>query len=111
MDCVDLAAIVFARASQNIAGTPAVSEVVREQGRAMRTSSRDPLAWIARPNGMTWHPSVLMRLIFVVLVIILVVGSAAMGVRPRTPREWTLVWVLLVFLAWALVGFGWLRSA
>ena len=60
---------------------------------------------------MTWHPSVLMRLIFLVLVVVLVVAGVATGVRPRSAREWTLVWALLVFLAWALVGFGWLRSA
>jgi hypothetical protein len=41
-----------------------------------------------------------MRLIFVVLVILLVVVSAVTRARPRTAGVWTLVWVLLVFLAW-----------
>jgi hypothetical protein len=52
-----------------------------------------------------------MPLIFVALVVALVVTSALMRVNPRTAREWTWVWALFVFLAWALVGFGWLRSA
>lgn len=59
---------------------------------------------------MTRNPSVLMLLVFVALVFALVVASAVMRARPRTAREWTLVWALFVFLAWALVGFGWLRS-
>jgi hypothetical protein len=53
----------------------------------------------------------LMRLIFIVLVAVLVMAGLSTRARPRTAREWTLVWALLVFLAWALVGFGWLRSA
>lgn len=52
-----------------------------------------------------------MLLVFVVLFVALVVGGVFTRARPRTAREWRLVWVLLVFLAWALVGFGWLRSA
>jgi hypothetical protein len=59
---------------------------------------------------MAWHPSLVMRLIFVILVVALIVASAVTGKRPKSAREWTLVWVLFVFLAWALVGFGWLRS-
>jgi hypothetical protein len=51
-----------------------------------------------------------MLLVFVVLVGALVAASAVTRTRPRTAREWQLVWILLVFLAWALVGFGWLRS-
>ena len=61
-------------------------------------------------NGMTRNPSILMLVTFLVLVVALVVASAVMRARPRTAREWTLVWALFVFLAWALVGFGWLRS-
>ena len=60
---------------------------------------------------MTRHPSLLMLLVFVVLFAALIVASAVTRTRPRTARDWRLVWVLLVFLAWALVGFGWLRSA
>jgi hypothetical protein len=52
-----------------------------------------------------------MLLVFVVLFAALIVASAVARTRPRTARDWRLVWVLLVFLAWALVGFGWLRSA
>ncbi|HEU4892013.1 MAG TPA: hypothetical protein VFT47_10715 [Vicinamibacterales bacterium] len=47
---------------------------------------------------MTWHPLVLMQI------------RADDGGRPGNQRAWTLVWAVLVFLAWALVGFGWLRS-
>lgn len=60
---------------------------------------------------VTWHPSVLMRLIFVILVVALVVASAVTRVGPRTARDRTFAWIVLVFLAWALVGFEWLRSA
>jgi hypothetical protein len=59
---------------------------------------------------MNWHPLELMRLLFVVLVGALIVAAMTTRARPRSPREWTLVWVVLVFLAWALLGFGWLRS-
>jgi len=59
---------------------------------------------------MTWHPLVLMQIIFLVLVIGMVIAGLTTRARPRTQRAWRLVWALLVFLAWALVGFGWLRS-
>ncbi len=59
---------------------------------------------------MTWHPLYLMRVIFVVLVCVLVVASAITNARPQTTRQWTLVRLVLVFLAWALLGAGWLRS-
>ena len=49
-------------------------------------------------------------MVFVALLCVLVVIAATSEARPRTPREWTLVWMVLVFLAWALLGFGWLRS-
>jgi hypothetical protein len=59
---------------------------------------------------MNWHPLELMRIVFVVLLCALVVTAVTTGARPRTRREWTLLWIVLVFLAWALLGFGWLRS-
>jgi hypothetical protein len=59
---------------------------------------------------MNRHPLELMRMVFVALLCFLVVAAITSGARPRTPREWTLVWTLLVFLGWALLGFGWLRS-
>jgi hypothetical protein len=55
---------------------------------------------------MSRHPSIVMFLISVVLVGALVAAGAITRARSRTVREWRLVWVLLVFLAWALVGFG-----
>jgi hypothetical protein len=59
---------------------------------------------------MNRHPVDLMRMVFVALLCVLMVVATTSEARPRTQREWTLVWMLLVFLAWALVGFGWLRS-
>jgi hypothetical protein len=52
-----------------------------------------------------------MTLVFAVLVVALIVGSVATRTRPHSARDWALVWCVLVFLAWALVGFGWVRSA
>ena len=60
---------------------------------------------------MDWHPQILMRVVFGVLVCVIVVVGAVTGARPRTTREWRLVWALLVFLAWALLGFAFLKSA
>jgi hypothetical protein len=59
---------------------------------------------------MTSHPRDLMRIIFAVLLIAMVTAALTTQARPRTQRDWTLVWAVLVFLAWALVGLGWLRS-
>jgi hypothetical protein len=59
---------------------------------------------------MTWHPIELLRLIFVVLVSGVVIVGLTTRARPRGRLEWTIIWVLFVFLAWALLGFGWLRS-
>ena len=59
---------------------------------------------------MTWHPLLLMQIVFLLLVIGMVIAGLTTRARPRNRREWTLVWAVLVFLAWALVGFGWLRS-
>jgi hypothetical protein len=59
---------------------------------------------------MPWHPLQLMRIIFVVLVCVLVVVGVTTRARPQSARQWALVWTLFVFLAWALIGVGWLRS-
>ena len=59
---------------------------------------------------MRWHPLLVMRVIFVVLVCVLIAASATTAARPRTTRQATLVRLVLVFLAWALLGVGWLRS-
>lgn len=59
---------------------------------------------------MNWHPLELLRIVFGVLMVAMVIASLTTGARPRTSRQWKLVWVVLVFLAWALLGFGWLRA-
>ena len=51
-----------------------------------------------------------MRIIFVVLVTTLVIAGVTTRARPGNAREWALVWVVLVFLMWTLLGVGWLRS-
>jgi hypothetical protein len=61
--------------------------------------------------NMAWHPLQLMRIIFVALVCVLVIAGVTTRARPQSARQWALVWSLLVFLAWALIGVGWLRSA
>jgi TctA family transporter len=60
--------------------------------------------------GMIWHPLELLRIIFVVLVTAMVIVGLTTRARPRSRRDWGLLWAVLVFLAWALLGFGWLRS-
>jgi len=60
---------------------------------------------------MDWHPLVLMRVVFILLVGAMVAAGLITKARPRTPRQWTLVWAVLVLLAWALLGFAFLRSA
>ncbi len=57
------------------------------------------------------HLQVLMRAVFVVLVCVLVVVGMTTRARPRTRREWALVWAVLVLLAWALLGSAFLRSS
>jgi uncharacterized MAPEG superfamily protein len=52
-----------------------------------------------------------MRIIFVALVCVLVVVGVTTRARPQSAWQWALVWTLLVFLAWVLIGVGWLRSA
>jgi CHASE2 domain-containing sensor protein len=59
---------------------------------------------------MTSDPLELMRIIFVVLAIAMVIAGLTTRARPRTRRDWTLVWAVLVFLTWALLGFGWLAA-
>lgn len=59
---------------------------------------------------MAWHPLYLLRIIFAVLVIVMVVAGLTTRTRPRTSGQWTLVWVVITFLAWVLLGFGWLRA-
>jgi len=46
--------------------------------------------WNALKLPMTW---------FVVLAVASVLGPLALGVRPRTPREWWYIRVVLAFLA------------
>jgi hypothetical protein len=59
---------------------------------------------------MDWHPRDLMRMIFAVLVTAMLVMGLTTRARPRNRRDWALVWAVLVLLAWALLGSGWLRS-
>ncbi len=59
---------------------------------------------------MDWHPLVLMRVVFIFLVCVMVAAGLLTRARPRTTRQWTLVWAVLVLLAWALLGFAFLRS-
>jgi hypothetical protein len=59
---------------------------------------------------MTWQPATVMRMVFAVLVAGMIIAALAIGARPRSARERTLAWALLVFLAWALSGVGWVRS-
>jgi len=59
---------------------------------------------------VTWHPLELMRIIFGVLFLAMLIAGVTTRARPRSAREWALVWMVLVFLMWALLGFGWLRS-
>src|SRR6476469_4869913 len=64
----------------------------------------------SRRNSHVGHPLSLLRIIFGVLVTVLVVAGLTTRARPLTPREWMLVRVLIVFLAWALLGLGWLGA-
>jgi hypothetical protein len=59
---------------------------------------------------MTWHPATVMRVVFGVLVAGMIIAALTTGARLRSARERTLAWALLVFLAWALLGLGWVRS-
>jgi hypothetical protein len=60
---------------------------------------------------MGWHPLQLMRFVFIALVAVIVIAAlTTRRARPRTAWEWALVWAVVVFLAWALLGFAFLRS-
>jgi hypothetical protein len=59
---------------------------------------------------MSWHPLNLLRLIFAVLVVGMIIAGLTTRARPQTAQQWTLVWVVVLCLIWALLGFGWLRA-
>jgi hypothetical protein len=59
---------------------------------------------------VVWHQLMLLRIIFAVVVVTMVIVASTTNTRPKTPRQWTLVPVVVAFLAWALLGFGWLRA-
>ncbi len=59
---------------------------------------------------MDRHPQVLMRLVFVALVCLMIAAGVLTKARPRSRRDWLLVWAVLVLLAWALLGFAFLKS-
>ena len=59
---------------------------------------------------MTWHPLNLLRVVFAVLVVGMVVAGLTTRARPQTTRQWMLVWVVVVFLTWVLLGLTWLRA-
>jgi hypothetical protein len=59
---------------------------------------------------MRWDPLDSLRLIFFGLMFVMVIAGLTTSARPKTPRQWTAAWVLVVFLAWVLLGFGWLRA-
>jgi hypothetical protein len=59
---------------------------------------------------MLWHPLNLLRIIFAVLVVGMIIVGLTTRARPQTPGQWMLVWVVVAFLTWALLGFGWLRA-
>jgi len=40
----------------------------------------------------------------------MVIVASTTNARPNTPRQWMLVRVVVAFLAWALLGFGWVRG-
>jgi hypothetical protein len=58
-----------------------------------------------------WHPLELLQLVFVVLIVVIIVAAMTTEAHPRTARQWTMVWALIVFLAWALLGMAWIRAA
>ena len=59
---------------------------------------------------MAWHPLDVLRLTFAVLVAVMVIAGLTTRARPHTARQWTLVWAVVVFLAWVLLGYAWLRA-
>ena len=65
---------------------------------------------VRQKGAMTWNPAAVMRVVFGVLVAGMIIAALTTGARARSARERTLAWALLVFLAWALLGLGWVRS-
>ncbi len=63
-----------------------------------------------RLEGMDWHPQILMRIVFALLVCLMIAAGILTNARPRSRRDWALVWVVLVLLAWALLGFAFVKS-
>lgn len=59
---------------------------------------------------IVWHPLNVLRIIFAVLVAGMVIIGLTTRAGPQTARQWRLVWAVIAFLAWALLGFGWLRA-
>jgi hypothetical protein len=59
---------------------------------------------------MDWHPLHILQIAFAALVVAMVIAGLTTGARPRTSGQWTLVWFVMAFLAWALLGFGWLHA-
>lgn len=59
---------------------------------------------------MDWHPQVLMAVVFVVLVGAMIAAGVLTKARPRSRRDWMLVRAVLALLAWALLGFAFLKS-
>jgi hypothetical protein len=47
---------------------------------------------------------------YILLMTVCVVGPYALGVRPRTRRDWMLLTAVEVFLTWLLAGFAFVRS-
>jgi hypothetical protein len=43
-------------------------------------------------------------------MMVMVIAGLTTSARPQTARQWTGVWLLIVFLAWVLLGFGWLHA-
>ena len=63
-----------------------------------------------RRTHVTRHAPDLLRLIFAVLVCVMVLTGLTTKARPQTAVQWTLVWAVITFLAWALLGFAWVRA-
>lgn len=59
---------------------------------------------------MPWHPLNLLRVIFAILAVGMIIAGLTTQAQPQTTREWTLVWVVIVVLIWAMLGIGWVRT-
>ncbi|MGE5358037.1 MAG: hypothetical protein ACM3NQ_03405 [Bacteroidales bacterium] len=51
-----------------------------------------------------------MAVVFVVLVGAMIAAGVLTKARPRSRRDWMLVRAVLALLAWALLGFAFLKS-